>query len=197
MSSNGTKTRRNEIVAAAERLFRDKGYLATTMRDIADEMGMQGGGSLYAHISGKEELLWNIASEAIEAFFAAVTPAIQEVASESPVDKLHAAMLAHMSVICERLSAAAVYFDEWRHLSQPKRGQFLERRDQYEQIFGTLVHQGVQFGVFRELDVRVTTLYLLGSMNAIRHWYRPDGRLNAQELAERIADLLLEGMHTR
>ncbi|MBX3063181.1 MAG: TetR family transcriptional regulator [Anaerolineae bacterium] len=197
MSSNGTKTRRTEIVAAAERLFRDKGYLATTMRDIADEMGMQGGGSLYAHISGKEELLWHIASEAIDAFFAAVIPAIEQAGSNSPADKLQAAMLAHMGVICERLSAAAVYFDEWRHLSQPKRGQFLERRNQYERIFEALVLQGVQSSVFRQLDVRVTTLHLLGSMNAIRHWYRPDGRLSAQEVAARITDLLLEGIHTR
>ncbi len=193
MSSNGTKTRREEIIAAAEYLFRDKGYLATTMRDIAEAMEMQGG-SLYAHISGKEELLWHIASEAISAFFAAVSPAVEE--ASSPLEKLRAAMLAHILVICERLNAAAVYFDEWRHLSQPRRGEFLERRNQYEQIFESLVREGVRTGSFRQVDVRLATVHLLGAMNALRHWYRADGRLSAQEIAIGITDLLLEGIST-
>ena len=60
--SNGQRSeRRHQIQAVAEQLFREKGYLATSMRDIADEMKMKGGGSLYAHIKGKEDLLWDIA----------------------------------------------------------------------------------------------------------------------------------------
>ena len=76
MGANGSviKTRRGEILEAAEQLFRDKGYLATTMRDIAAETKLQGGGSLYAHIKSKEDLLWEIATDAIDAFFAAVVP---------------------------------------------------------------------------------------------------------------------------
>jgi AcrR family transcriptional regulator len=186
------KTRREEIVEAATHLFREKGYLATTMRDIADVMGMQGGGSLYAHIKSKEEVLWEIATDAMEAFFAAVRPTLGQ--PLSPIAKLRTALIAHMLAITARLSAAAVYFDEWRHLSQPRRAAFLAQRDEYEALFTTLLTDGQASGAFAVADIRLATLHLLGAMNAIRHWYKPDGRLTAQQVAEQIADMLLRGL---
>jgi AcrR family transcriptional regulator len=162
------------------------------MRDIAAETKLQGGGSLYAHIKGKEDLLWEIATEAIDAFFAAVAPIT---AMEMPADqKLRAAIIAHIEVISTRLSAAAVYFDEWRHLSQPRRDAFLARRDEYELLFDRLIHTGMQTGVFSVRDQRLATLHVLGAMNAVRHWYKPDGRLTAHQLAEDIATIMLAGL---
>ncbi len=184
--------RRDQIQAAAQQLFREKGYLATSMRDIADEMQMKGGGSLYAHIKGKEDLLWDIASEAIRAFFGAIEPILAR--DLPPVEKLRAAMIAHMQVIMLHLGATAVYFDEWRHLGDGRRGEFQARRDAYEELFQGLIHDGIASGQFRPLDERLATLHVLGSMNAIRRWYRPDGRLSAADLAASIADMLLDGL---
>jgi TetR/AcrR family transcriptional regulator, cholesterol catabolism regulator len=197
VGANGgvNKTRRGEILDAAERLFRDKGYLATTMRDIAAETKLQGGGSLYAHIKGKEDLLWEIATEAIDAFFAAVTPITEQAL---PADqKLREAIIAHIEVISTRLSAAAVYFDEWRHLTQPRRDQFLARRDEYEYLFDALIHDGLRTGVFAVPDQKLATLHVLGAMNAVRHWYKPDGRLTAHQMGEGIATMLLAGLQRR
>lgn len=190
--AEGVKTRREEIVEAATHLFREKGYLATTMRDIADVMGMQGGGSLYAHIKSKEDVLWEIATEAMSAFFAAVKPIAGQ--ALPPAEKLRSALIAHMLAITTRLSAAAVYFDEWRHLSQPRRAAFLAQRNEYEALFTTMITDGVAAGAFVATDVRLTTLHLLGAMNAIRHWYKPNGRLTAEQVAGQIADMLLRGL---
>jgi len=189
------KSRRTEIIEAAERLFRDKGYLATTMRDIAAETKLQGGGSLYAHIKGKEDLLWEIATEAIDAFFAAVYPITTQ--DLPPDQKLRAAIIAHIEVISTHLSASAVYFDEWRHLTQPRRNQFLARRDEYERLFEMLIQDGSQTGVFVMPDERLATLHVLGAMNAVRHWYKPDGRLSAHQLADGIATMILIGLQGR
>ncbi len=184
--------RRDQIQAAAQQLFREKGYLATSMRDIADEMQMKGGGSLYAHIKGKEELLWEIATEAVKAFFGALEPILAK--NLPPVEKLREAMIAHMLVITEHLGATAVYFDEWRHLRDERRVEFQAHRSRYERLFQGLIHDGMESGAFRSLDERLATLHMLGSMNAIRRWYRPDGRLPAPALAASIADMLLNGL---
>lgn len=192
MTNTITLSRRDQIRVAAEKLFRTRGYLATSMRHIASEMELSGGGSLYAHITGKEELLWQIAKDAIDAFqesqealFALDLP---------PVEKLGAAMVAHVHVIIGRLDAAAVYFDEWRHLSEPRLSEFARRRDEYETNFQKLIHQGVQSGALRAGDERFATLFALGSLNAVRRWYRPDGRLSADEVAKMMADSVLSGL---
>lgn len=190
--SNGTTSRRDQIRIAAEELFRTRGYLATSMRDIADKMKLSGGGSLYAHIAGKEELLWEIASDAIEAFFAAQMAVL---ASDlPPVEKLRQAMIAHVTVIMSRLDAAAVYFDEWRHLGDARREEFAARRDEYEKRFELLIHAGVACGALNAPDERFATLYALGALNAIRRWYRPEGRLSPDQVAALTADAVLRGL---
>jgi TetR/AcrR family transcriptional regulator, cholesterol catabolism regulator len=192
VGTNGSKNRREAIISAAEQLFRDKGYLATTMRDIADVTGLQGGGSLYAHIRSKEDLLWEIATEAIAAFFNAVQPILGT--DWTPETQLRAAIRAHVDVISTRLSAAAVYFDEWRHLSPVRRAEFLAQRDAYERLFETLITTGIQQQCFRVPDARLATLHLLGSINAIRHWYKPHGRLAAPQIADGLATMILSGL---
>ena len=184
--------RRDQIQSAAQQLFREKGYLATSMRDIADVMQMKGGGSLYAHIKGKEELLWDIATQAVRAFFGALEPILAR--NLPPVEKLREAMIAHMLVITEHLGATAVYFDEWQHLGDERRAEFQAHRNRYERLFQQLLHDGMKSGAFRPLDERLATLHVLGSMNAIRRWYRPDGRLSASDVAASIADMLLNGL---
>ncbi len=191
--SNGQRSeRRHQIQTVAEQLFREKGYRATSMRDIADEMQMKGGGSLYAHIKGKEDLLWDIADEAITAFFRALEPVL---AKDMPPDqKLREAMIAHMLAITTHLGSATVYFDEWRHLSEPRRTEFMTRRDSYEQLFGRLIHEGVAAGVLRPLDEGLARVYTLGAMNEIRRWYKPEGRLSASDVAAGVAGMILGGL---
>src|SRR5260221_13631180 len=109
-----TLTRQLEIHATAEQFFRQKGYVATNMREIADALGVRGA-SLYSHISGKEEILWAIATRAADEFFAALEPIL---AANDPAPlKLRQAIVAHVGVVASNLDAAAVYLNEWRHLS--------------------------------------------------------------------------------
>ncbi len=193
--SNGSTTRRDQIRLAAEELFRTRGYLATSMRHIADKMELSGGGSLYAHIHGKEDLLWEIAIDAIDTFIAA-----QDVVwarDLPPIEKLREAMIAHVSVIMNQLGAAAVYFDEWRHLGDERRQEFAARRDAYEQRFQALIHAGIESDDFAIPDERFATLYVLGALNAIRRWYRPDGRLSPDEVANLMAESVLNGLLKR
>lgn len=195
MANPPTLNRRGQIRIAAEELFRTRGYLATSMRHIASKMELSGGGSLYAHITGKEELLWEIAKDAMDAFRDTQNAILA--LDMNAVDRLRAAMIAHVGVIMERLEAAAVYFDEWQHLSEPRRSEFIARRDEYEANFQYLIRLGAQSGAFQIADERFTTLFVLGSLNAIRRWYKPAGRLSAEQVAEMLADSILNGLLNR
>src|SRR5215210_5997789 len=110
-------TRKEQIYQAASTLFSERGYRATSVRDIARELDLQGG-SLYAHISSKEDVLWQIVARAAEAFQSSVEPIA---VSDAPTpEKLRRMIHAHVRVVVGHLSHATVFFQDWRHLSEPR-----------------------------------------------------------------------------
>ena len=183
--------RRREVLAVAERLFSQRGYEATSVRDIADALDLKAG-SLYSHIETKEELLWDILTAAADRFFAAVEPIVRS--NLVTVEKLRRCIAAHVHVVTESASAAAVFSSEWRHLGDSKRRQFAARRDEYEQLFRVLVHDAIREGEFGDVDEKFATLLILSSINWIYQWYRPDGPMTPEEIARRITDLLFNGL---
>lgn len=183
--------RRDELLAAAEKLFCQRGYQATSVRDIAEALEIRAG-SLYAHIESKEDLLWEILRAAADRFFAAVGPIVDS--NLVTVEKLKRAIAAHVQVITGSASAAAIYMNDWRHLSEPRRREFAERRDEYERMFRRLVHDAIREGLFGDVDEKFATLMILSSINWIYQWYRPDGPMTPEEIARRITDLLFNGL---
>src|SRR5436190_21342118 len=120
-----TGTRKQQIYEAASTLFSRRGYHSTSVRDIARELDLQGG-SLYAHIASKEDVLYGIVVRAAEAFQAAAAPLTH--AERSPVERLRAMVHAHVAVAVRDLSRVAVFFQDWRHLSEPRRSEILALR---------------------------------------------------------------------
>jgi len=184
--------RKDQILAAAERLFREKGYLATSVRDIGKAVGVQGA-SLYHHVGSKEEILWTIASRAADEFFAALEPIIA-LETATPL-KLRKAIIAHVGVITRNLDASAVYFNEWRHLKRKQRDQFARRRDEYEGMFRTLLGQGIREGIFAPVDERFAARLVLSALNWTHQWYRPDGPMTPEEIGSTLADMMLNGLY--
>jgi AcrR family transcriptional regulator len=178
-------------MAAAEKLFQERGYLATSVRDIGEAVGVRGA-SLYHHIGGKEELLWTIASRAADEFFAALEPVMA--LDAAPPLKLRRAIIAHVGVITRNLAAAAVYFSEWRHLEKKQREDFAKRRDEYEGLFRTLLSQGMRAGHFAALDEKFAARFVLSALNWTHTWYRPGGPMSPEEIGSTIADYLLSGL---
>src|SRR6478672_12330911 len=124
--------RKEQIVQTAGSMFSRQGYHATTMRDIARELNMQGG-SLYAHIDSKEDMLWEIVERAAGQFLTAVRPlaALPEPASA----RLRRMLRAHVDVVTRNLDNATVFFHEWRFLSPARRAHIGAQRDAYEALF--------------------------------------------------------------
>src|SRR5258708_6716822 len=116
--------RRTELTRAAARLFAEKGYHGTSVGDLAQALGVQKG-SLYAHIDSKADLLWEVASEGAAAFHNALDTVPDE---GSPLDRIRAALRAHLRVVSEQLDVATVFVREWRYLEGERREQFLAER---------------------------------------------------------------------
>ena len=186
-----SREKETEILDAAARLFKEKGFHATSMRDIAEAVGMQKG-SLYYHIASKEELLFRISHAAINAIIARLEEIAQ--APLSPTEKLRQAIENHVLTLCDRLDLLSVFLKESKTLTAEQQAQILERRKRYEELFEGILEEGIAAGEFRAVDVPVVAAGLLGMLNWMHQWYRPDGRLSPQQIAAIFTDLALHGL---
>jgi len=180
-------TRRQEILDTAGDLFQRRGYHATSMREIARNVRLQGS-SLYAHITSKEELLQAIVEEAADAFLmeaAAVDPALP------PPARMRRLVAGHLRVMREKLPHATVFFHEWAHLPPELRVDLVDRRDAYQAHFHDTVLAGVRDGSFHVEDPALATLFVLSALNWTYQWLDPEGRLAQGQLAQRYADMVL------
>lgn len=186
--------RKQEIVRAALHIFRQKGYHATSMQDIADAVGLHKG-SLYHHIASKEELLGTIFQQAFTSFLERAEAIAASGAP--PPEKLRQLLHAHVDAVAGRLDEVTVYLDEWRMLGEAQFQVLAQQRNRYQELLGDVLEAGVECGAFRPVDVQAVVFALLGMANWIYQWYRPAGRLRPDELAERFADLILCGLQPR
>ncbi|MDQ3937241.1 MAG: TetR/AcrR family transcriptional regulator [Chloroflexota bacterium] len=188
------ETRRQQIEDVASALFRERGYAATSVRDIAQALNIQGG-SLYAHVASKEDVLWSIVNRAADRFQAEVGPLATM--AEPPATRLRRMIGAHVAVVTGAQRDAAVFLHEWRFLSPQRRAQVAARRDAYEALFRRTISEGVDSGDFAPLDARLTAMCILSALNGIATWYRADGELTADQVAEQYADLFLRALRQR
>src|SRR5215468_567564 len=116
--------RREELTRIAARLFAERGYLGTSLADLAMELGVQKP-SLYHHIESKEDLLWEVAWEGAEAFHTA----LDAVPANAPAtERIRLALRAHLAVVAGQLDVATVFVREWRYLSGERRTTFVAER---------------------------------------------------------------------
>jgi TetR/AcrR family transcriptional regulator, cholesterol catabolism regulator len=182
-------TRRSELVRQAARLFAEKGYHGTSTGDLAEAMGVQKG-SLYAHISSKADLLWEVASEGAAAFHAALDAIPEDV---SPTERIRLALRAHLDVVSEQLDVATVFIREWRYLEGERLQEFVRERRRYEDRFRALFRDGRELGELRaDLDDGTAALLALSAANWAYTWLRPGTDTDA--LADTFFGDLLEGM---
>jgi AcrR family transcriptional regulator len=185
-------SRETRVRAAALRLFREKGYHATSMRDIALEVGMNKG-SLYSYIRSKEDLLIPLFGHAMGLLTAEIE-AITADASLTPTERLTRAIHAHVLNVAENLDILTVYLSEWRQLASESLADVREKRERYAALFFGILEDGVQRGEFRPMDTRVAMLNMIGMCNWLFRWYRPDGRLTPDKIADEMVELVLNGV---
>lgn len=179
-----TRNTREEIVAAAGRMFAEKGYHGTSMRDLGREIGLLGS-SLYSHIDSKEDLLVEVVDEGARLFLAASEEAMAVAGGAE--DKLRALIAGHVGVVLGHLDVVRTYLNEARMLDESHRGRVVAARNAYEARFRAVIQLGIESGDFRdEVDPKITSIFILSILNAIERWYRPDGYLDRDRLIAAI-----------
>ena len=183
-----TRPREAELHRAATRLFRERGFHATSMQDLAEALGMNRG-SLYHYIESKDDLLWSIVSGALDRLDDRVRPILES--DSSGADRLRRAIAAHLAFAAEHGDELSLVQIELRSLSADRRRSIIDRRDAYERRWRGAIKAAIGEGSLRPTDVRLAGIAILSACNWFTQWYRPDGSMSVDEIATSFADLFL------
>jgi AcrR family transcriptional regulator len=181
--------RRQELSRHAARLFAEKGYHGTSIGDLADALGVQKG-SLYAHIEGKQELLYETMHEGARAFHSALDAIPERLRA---TEKLRLALRAHLRIVGEQLEVATVFVQEWRYLEGERLAEVVAERRRYEERIRALFREGREQSELRtDLDETAAALVFLSAANWAYTWLRAGTDTDA--LADAFYALMIEGM---
>lgn len=179
---------RADVVAAAGRLFAQRGYHGTSMRDLGKELGLLGS-SLYSHVESKQDLLVEVVEEGAALFEASANRASAN--GGSPADRMRTLISGHVDVVLDNLDIARTFLNEARMLDTVQRRRVLSARDHYEEAFRSAIRDGIADGSFRsDLDAKTSSIFILSILNAIERWYRPHGELDRQALVAQLDDFV-------
>ena len=184
--------RRREILAAASRLFRERGLHATGMREIAGELGMTAG-NLYYYFPSKQHLLAYCQESTLDQLLALVADAERARAQKPAASRLREVLVGHVVALNEATPGSLAHL-EIEEVSPAKRKTLLARRRRYESSLRKLLIEGMASGALRPVDPHLATLALLGALNWTVKWFQETGPRSAREVGETFADLLIGGL---
>ncbi|MEQ3654704.1 MAG: TetR/AcrR family transcriptional regulator [Dokdonia sp.] len=186
----GTTNRKTEIIDVAARLFRQRGYSAVTMRDLANELGIKAA-SLYNHISSKQQIL----SEIIMAIAEDFTDGIEEIAATqtSAPEKLKAVVAQHITLTADNPFKMATLNNDWMHL-EDKLDTYLKLRNQYEKRFREIVLQGQKAGDLKGVSHEILLFSILSTLRNLYLWIPKKADLRKEKLIEDLSEILLQGV---
>ena len=191
--SNGQQTAR-DIRAAALRLFAEHGYAAVSMRQIAQEVGVQAG-ALYLYTPDKQTLLADLMLEHLEALLDAWQR--QHDKGDSPQDRLAAFVRFHIRYHLTRVDEVFIAYMELRNLSPENFARIERLRRLYEAVLEDILQDGLAAGAFRIEDARISTLALIAMLTGVNTWYRAGGRLSADRIEAIYTDMALGAVGAR
>ncbi len=186
-----TITRKEEIVTIASQLFKEKGYNAVSMRDIAQAMGIKAA-SLYNHISGKQQILSTlILTVAVE-----FTNGMQTVVAKDirPIDKIREIIELHIDITVNHSEALAALNNDWMHLENNDLSSFVQMREDYEENFRRIVKEGIEAGELKQHHPEVILFSILSTLRTLYLWYQKRGKLDVNVLKKDMVSVLLNGI---
>jgi len=179
------------ILQRAATMFRERGFAASSMRDLAETVGIEAA-SLYNHIRSKNEILESICFDVANIF----NEKIQEVESgrQSNINKIESILRFHIEQMVDNYEKVIVSDREWRHLDEPYRANFQNQRRTYRKRFAAIIEDGIVKGEIRRIDAATAVLIMLHAINGIESWHRSKVKMNADELANNMIRILIDGL---
>ena len=189
----GEAVRQAELLAIAADLFADRGYVATTVRDIADEAGILSG-SLYHHFDSKESMIDEILSTFIDQTLASYESVIAE--GKGPKDTFEGLVRTSLESMVDSRAAILIYQNEARFLAaQPRFSYLSAAHRKFEKIWTDVLKKGVKSGEFRDsIDPKLVYRLVRDTVWTAPRWYRPGGSLKPERIIDQYLAVLVDGV---
>jgi len=184
-------SRKDVIVSKAATLFREKGYKAASMRDLAEAVGVEAA-SLYNHIKSKSELLHELVFSVANKFVIKV----DEIESEhiSSLQKMEKILRFHISEMIHHYEEVYVSDREWKHLSDPYLSNYQNQRRVYRKRLAAIIEEGIRNKEIKAIDAPTVVLIFLHAVSGIESWHRSTKKITAEELEQNMVAILIDGL---
>ena len=182
---------REKVLAAAVHLFAEYGYHAATMRDIARMAGIQAA-SIYYHYANKQALLVEI----MDTHMQRLNANLERIVARQDIvqQRLYEAVANHIRLHTTYKSEFFIIDTEIRALEGENRGYILALRDRYEALLQRLLSEGMEQGILRQIDIKVSSYAIIAMCTEVARWFRPGGRLSVQEVIDIYSQMITEGL---
>jgi AcrR family transcriptional regulator len=188
---NGTK--KETIIETAATLFRKKGFSATSMRDLAEQLGVEAA-SLYNHIQSKSEILQEICFNVATLFTNNISSV--EHMNVSAIEKVEALLRFHINQMIYHYENVYVSDREWKHLEDPYLSDYQNQRRLYRKRFASIIEEGISGNEIKRMDAPTAVLIMLHAVSGIESWHRSRQKISAELLEENMVMILVEGLRS-
>jgi AcrR family transcriptional regulator len=189
--SKKNSTKKEVIIEQASKLFREKGFGASSMRDLAEQLGVEAA-SLYNHIQSKSEILQAICFKVANEFISHLEAV--ESSQEPNIKKMETIIRFHIRMMLDQYEYVYISDHEWRHLPEPYLSNFLNQRRSYRKRLGDLIERGVIKKEIKNIDPYTAVLTILSAISGIESWQRSRKQTSAEVLEENMVRYLIEGL---
>jgi len=179
------------ILKKAAQMFREKGFAATSMRDLAETVGIEAA-SLYNHIRSKNEMLESICFDVANRF----TIFMDELESgnQGTIKKIETLLRFHIKQMIETFEEVIVCDREWKHLDEPYLSNFHNQRRSYRKRFAAIIEDGISKNEIKKIDAPTAVLIMLHSVNGIESWHRSTAKISAKDLEDNMVLIMVDGL---
>jgi AcrR family transcriptional regulator len=179
------------ILKKAAQMFREKGFAATSMRDLAETVGIEAA-SLYNHIRSKNEMLESICFDVANRF----TIFMDELESgnQGTIKKIDTLLRFHIKQMIESFEEVIVCDREWKHLDEPYLSNFHNQRRSYRKRFAAIIEEGISKNEIKKIDAPTAVLIMLHSVNGIESWHRSTAKISAKDLEDNMVLIMVDGL---
>jgi len=182
---------KREIFKTIAKLFKEKGYHNTSIKDISKKVGLEGG-ALYYYIKSKEQSLLEIGDNAIDDLFERIKKI--DTSDSSPKEKLQAMIRTHINFFIERFYETCVFLIETKALGPKYQSYYISKRDKYESIWRKVIERGMEIEEFKSGDAKLVTFAILGMLNWLVIWFKPNKGWTAEKIAGDFSKLIFAGL---
>jgi TetR/AcrR family transcriptional regulator, cholesterol catabolism regulator len=179
------------ILKKAANMFMEKGFAATSMRDLAETVGIEAA-SLYNHIRSKNEMLETICFDVANRFNLHMDDL--EVNKSKSIDKIETLLRFHISQMLNHFEGVMVCDREWKHLDEPYLSNFHNQRRTYRKRFAAIIEEGIQKNELVKIDAPTAVLIMLHAVSGIESWHRSRAKISGQELEDNMVLIMTNGL---